>query len=641
MKPKLQAGRSRVLISNIHPLIDLGRYPVKRIVKEDLEVSVTLVADGHDIIHGGLNIKKPSQKKWNFIPLKATGNDEYKATFTPDQAGYFEYQIEGWIDYASTWLYGLIKKNDDGQDVSTHLADGKEFFEWLGKKKVENAEAYLAALNQKDLDKALGIALNPDTQKAFLNHPQKTFSTVSDTFSLWVDETKARFSSWYEFFPRSAGENGKHGTLKDVERLLPRVKELGFDVLYLPPVHPVGEINRKGKNNATNASDGDVGSPWGIGSKHGGHKSIHPELGTLEDYKQLIQTAKENFEIDIALDLALQCAPDHPYVKENPQWFKWRSDGTVQYAENPPKKYQDILPIYFETEDWKNLWEELLSIITHWIECGVKIFRVDNPHTKSINFWEWAIEETHKKHPEIIFLAEAFTKPALMHQLAKAGFNQSYTYFTWRNFRHELQAYMEELTAGEGAEYFRPNFWPNTPDILPYALQSGNESLYMIRLFLAATLSSNYGVYGPVFEFRVHEAVPGKEEYNNSEKYQLCQWNWEEENKITWLMKKVNRARNENHSLQQTRNYRNLAIENQAIYAYYKWFEGNETMMVCSLDPYQAQEGWVQLPLDLLNLSEKGIQIEDMMTGAQYTWFDEWNYVRLDPAVPFHLFKIL
>ena len=641
MKPKLQAGRSRVLISNIHPLIDLGRYPVKRIVKEDLEVSVTLVADGHDIIHGGLNIKKPSQKKWNFIPLKATGNDEYKATFTPDQAGYFEYQIEGWIDYASTWLYGLIKKNDDGQDVSTHLADGKEFFEWLGKKKVENAEAYLAALNQKDLDKALGIALNPDTQKAFLNHPQKTFSTVSDTFSLWVDETKARFSSWYEFFPRSAGENGKHGTLKDVERLLPRVKELGFDVLYLPPVHPVGEINRKGKNNATNASDGDVGSPWGIGSKHGGHKSIHPELGTLEDYKQLIQTAKENFEIDIALDLALQCAPDHPYVKENPQWFKWRSDGTVQYAENPPKKYQDILPIYFETEDWKNLWEELLSIITHWIECGVKIFRVDNPHTKSINFWEWAIEETHKKYPEIIFLAEAFTKPALMHQLAKAGFNQSYTYFTWRNFRHELQAYMEELTAGEGAEYFRPNFWPNTPDILPYALQSGNESLYMIRLFLAATLSSNYGVYGPVFEFRVHEAVPGKEEYNNSEKYQLCQWNWEEENKITWLMKKVNRARNENHSLQQTRNYRNLAIENQAIYAYYKWFEGNETMMVCSLDPYQAQEGWVQLPLDLLNLSEKGIQIEDMMTGAQYTWFDEWNYVRLDPAVPFHLFKIL
>lgn len=641
MKPKLQSGRNRVLISNINPLIDLGAYPVKRIVNEDFEVSVTLVADGHDIIHGGLNIRKNGQKKWNFTPLEATGNDQYKATFTPEQAGFFEYQIEGWIDYASTWLYGLVKKNDDGQDVSTHLADGKEYFEWLKKRKVSGAKEYLTALDQKNFDQALNIALNPDTKNAFLKHPQKTFSTVSDSFSLWVDETKARFSSWYEFFPRSAGESGKHGTLKDVERLLPRVKDLGFDVLYLPPVHPVGEVNRKGKNNATTASDGDVGSPWGIGSRHGGHKSIHPELGTLQDYKDLIKSAKENFEIDIALDLALQCAPDHPYVKENPQWFKWRSDGTVQYAENPPKKYQDILPIYFETEDWKNLWEELLSIITHWIECGIKIFRVDNPHTKSINFWEWAIEETHKKFPEIIFLAEAFTKPALMHQLAKAGFNQSYTYFTWRNFRHELQAYMEELTKGDGAEYFRPNFWPNTPDILPYSLQSGNESLYMIRLFLAATLSSNYGVYGPVFEFRVHEAVPGKEEYNNSEKYQVCQWNWEEENKITWLMKKVNRARNENYSLQQTRNYRNLSIENQAIYAYYKWFKGNETIMVCSLDPYQTQEGWVQLPLDLINISEQGVQIEDLITGAQYTWFDEWNYVRLDPAVPFHLFKVL
>lgn len=636
MKPKVVSGRSRVIISNIEPVIDGGRYPVKRIKNEHLRISACLVADGHDVIGGALNYRKRNAKKWTSLPLKDAGNDTYEALVQIDQPGSYEYCIEGWIDYALSWHHALQKKYQDGQDVRVQLQDGIEHLKWLSKKKVSIAQDILNFI-ETDFEEALEKALSNDLVEAFLQYPQKTYATSSSTYPIWIDDEKAGFSSWYEFFPRSAGAPGKHGTLKDVERLLPRIKKLGFDTLYLPPIHPIGEVNRKGKNNATEAQPDDVGSPWGIGSQHGGHKAIHPDLGTLDDYKNLVATAKNTYGIDIALDIAFQCAPDHPYVKEHPEWFKWRSDGTVQYAENPPKKYQDILPIYFESDNWKALWEELLSVILFWVHCGVRIFRVDNPHTKSINFWEWAIEQTHKKHPEVVFLAEAFTKPALMHALAKAGFNQSYTYFTWRNFRHELEAYMDELTSGPGAEYFRPNFWPNTPDILPYSLQSGNESLYMIRLFLAATLSSNYGVYGPVYELVVHDAVPGKEEYYNSEKYQISNWDWEVENKITWLMQLVNRVRKEEKALQQTRNYRSLALENQALYAYYKWSEDSKMIMVCNLDPYQAQEGWVQLPIDLL---QPGIEVYDCATNSSYQWNEEWNYVRLDPALPFHLFKI-
>ncbi len=630
-------GRSRVLLSEISPLIDHGRYPVKRLVQEPLVVKACLVADGHDVIQGALAYRLKGQKKWNYTPLKAIGNDRYQAQFTPKKAGAYEYKIEAWMDYALTWHHGLVKKQEDGQNVEVQLQDGAPFFEYLLKQKVSWAQDFLKALEKKNFDKALALALKPETTEAFKIHPAKTFKTESAIFPLWCDGAKAGFSSWYEFFPRSAGRNGQHGTFKDVEALLPRVAQLGFDVLYLPPVHPIGEVNRKGKNNSTTAAADDVGSPWGIGSKKGGHKSIHPQLGSLADYKKLIKTARKDYCIELALDLAFQCAPDHPWVKKHPQWFKWRSDGTVQYAENPPKKYQDILPIYFETDDWQNLWSELLAVIQHWVDCGIQIFRVDNPHTKSINFWEWAIAEIHKNHPEVIFLAEAFTKPALMHQLAKAGFNQSYTYFTWRNFRHELMEYMEELTNGPGAEYFRPNFWPNTPDINPYALQSGNESLYLIRLFLAATLSSNYGVYGPVYELRDHAALPGKEEYANSEKYELRQWDWEAENKITWLMKILNQARKENAALQQTKNYQSLGLENQALFAYHKWQGDNQVLMVCSLDPYQEQEGWVQLPE---NLRRQALTLHDLVSGATYHWQEEWNYVKLNPALPFHLLKI-
>ncbi len=630
-------GRSRVLLYEISPVVDHGRYPVKRLVAEPLVVKACLVADGHDIVRGALAWRKAGQRQWQYQSLIALGNDRYQAQFVPTENAAYQYKVQGWIDYPLTWLHGLEKKHQDGQDISVQLRDGLPHLEALSA--VEGRNRILELINSEQWSEAAEACLEGSLAEAFAQHPQKSFLSESPVYPLWVDHPRAGFSAWYELFPRSAAQSG-HGTFADVEKLLPRIAKLGFDVLYLPPIHPIGEINRKGKNNRTEAEADDVGSPWGIGSRHGGHQSIHPQLGSLADYQKLIRLAREEYGLEIALDLAYQCAPDHPYVQEHPEWFKWRADGTVQYAENPPKKYQDILPIYFESEDWQKLWKELQAVMEFWIETGVRIFRVDNPHTKSLAFWEWAIAQTREKYPEVLFLSEAFTRPALMHQLAKVGFNQGYTYFTWRNFRHELTAYMDELTQGPGADYFRPNFWPNTPDILPYHLQSGHEAIFLIRLFLAATLSSNYGVYGPVYELMVHEAVPGKEEYRNSEKYQISHWDWQVENKITWLMQQLNQVRRAEAALQQTRQYRTLALENENLYAYFKWRGQSRVLLVCSLDPYQAQEGWVQLPLDLISLPQQGLELHDLLTGNRYRWTEEWNYVRLEPGLPFHLFSL-
>lgn len=638
MSSKPKQGRSRVIISDVKPLIEHGKYPIKRIVNESLKVSATLVADGHDVVAGAVAWRKIGGKAWQYKALSWGQNDCFETEIAFEAIGAQEYKIQGWVDYALSWLHGLEKKFKDGQDVSVHLQDGIPHLQHLQKHKVKEVDALLKLLTENSVE-AAQMALEPWLNEAFHKFPEKQFLSETPSFPAYCDRKKANFSAWYEFFPRSAAAEG-HGTFADVEKLLPRVADLGFDVLYLPPIHPIGEVNRKGKNNSTDAQEGDVGSPWGIGSKEGGHKNIHPALGGIEDYKALIHKAA-HLGIEVALDLAYQAAPDHPWVKEHPQWFKWRSDGTVQYAENPPKKYQDILPIYFESEDWENLWDELLSVILYWVDCGVKIFRVDNPHTKSIRFWEWAIAETQRKHPEVIFLAEAFTKPALMQALAKVGFTQGYTYYTWRNFRHELIEYMEELTHGPQAEYFRPNFWPNTPDILPFNLQSGNESLYLTRLFMAGTLSSNYGVYGPVYEHLVHEAVPGKEEYANSEKYEVQNHNWEVENKVTWLMRTLNKARKELSALQQTRNFRYLEMENQSLFAYLKWEGDEKVVCVVNLDPYNAHEGWLQIPHDKMPMRENGYRMRDYISGAEYPWREEWNYVRLDPARPFHLFKVI
>jgi len=413
--------------------------------------------------------------------------------------------------------------------------------------------------------------------------------------------------------------------------------------LYLPPVHPIGDSYRKGKNNKPNAGSGEPGSPWAIGNADGGHKAILKDLGTLGEFKKLVNEA-DKYGIEIAMDYALQCAPEHPYVKENPQWFKWRSDGTVQYAENPPKKYQDVLPIHFETDDWKNLWIELKGILQYWIKQGVKIFRVDNPHTKPFIFWEWIINEIKKEHPDVLFLSEAFTRPKVMQQLAKVGFSQSYTYYTWRTSKAELIEYMTTLTQTEMKNYFRPNFWPNTPDILPYNLQSGLEAVFFTRFFLAATLSSNYGFYGPVFEFMVHDALPGKEEYYNSEKYEICKWDWSKKTRFTELISKVNQARSTNKALQSTNNIQFCDIANDQLLSYYKQSaEGdNQLLFVVNLDPYHKQDGWVKVPLKEAGLlADQEFTVHDVLTGSQYVWKGEWNYVALDPHVlPFHLFRL-
>jgi starch synthase (maltosyl-transferring) len=402
-------------------------------------------------------------------------------------------------------------------------------------------------------------------------------------------------------------------------------------------------VNRKGKNNATNAEKQDVGSPWAIGSKLGGHKDINPALGTLTQFKSFVKEANK-LGIELAMDFALQCAPDHPYVKSHPQWFRWRPDGSVQYAENPPKKYQDILPIYFECEDWENLWKELLSIVTYWVDQGVTIFRVDNPHTKPFRFWKWLIAQVHASHPDIIFLAEAFTRPKIMHQLAKVGFTQSYTYFTWRNNKAELMQYMDELSTDPSRQYFRPNFWPNTPDILPYELQQPNEATFLARYFLAATLSGNYGMYGPVYENMLYQAMPGKEEYMDSEKYEIGRHVWDTRGKLKQVIRIVNQLRKNHPALQDTFNYKACVVQNDQLMGYFK-SDGKDDnlLLVVNLDPYYAQAGVVQVPIDALGIAPgQPYGVVDLITQASYQWHGEWNYVEINPhGLPFHCFQIL
>ena len=498
----------------------------------------------------------------------------------------------------------------------------------------KNSETYAEAIKEA-VSKRLTVILK--------NNPKKSLVQTSPEYKVYVDRLKARFSTWYEFFPRSASEQeGKHGTFNDCHRLLPRVAQMGFDTLYFPPIHPIGEVNRKGKNNTTVAQNGDVGSTWGIGSKHGGHKDIHPELGSLDDFKHLVARAKE-LGIEVAMDYALQAAPDHPWVTEHPDWFKWRPDGTVQYAENPPKKYQDILPIYWESGDYKNLWQECLDTLFYWIDCGINVFRVDNPHTKPYYFWGWIITEVKKKHPDVLFLAEAFTRPKIMHQLAKQGYTQSYTYFTWRDSKHELIEYMNDLTKTDQKEYMRPNFWPNTPDINPYHLQGAPESKYLQRYALAATLCSNIGIYGPVFEQMIDTPIAGKEEYFMSEKFQLCHYDWFKENKVTTLISIINNIRKENESYQQTNNIKFLETGNDQLIAFYKWNQDktNETLTVISLDAYNAQSGSVQLPLHDLGIPYgHKVEVVDLVTRNTYNWYNERNYVQLHATLPFHIFKI-
>ncbi len=640
-------NQTRIIIENVKPQLDNGAFAIKRIVGQYIHVTADVFGDGHDLIEVALKYKHESEKSWSEVRMKPTQNDGYEATFKVEKQGFYSYQIEGWVDYALNWQHGTERKIHDSQHVKSELLEGAEYVKAIQKQATKEEKAYLKEVekifkSEKDYHEAIQHAMSPELTAVLKKYPERFLANTSTELAVYVDRKKALFSTWYEFFPRSASqESGKHGTFKDCERLLPRVAEMGFDTLYFPPIHPIGEVNRKGKNNATNAEPGDVGSPWGIGSQYGGHKATHPDLGTLDDFKSLVQAAKA-LGIEVAMDYALQAAPDHPWVKEHKEWFKWRPDGTVQYAENPPKKYQDIQPIYFESTDWENLWNELLATALFWIEeCDIKVFRVDNPHTKPFYFWGWLISEIKKKHPDVLFLSEAFTRPKIMNELAKQGFTQSYTYFTWRNTKQELQQYVEELTQTEQKEFYRPNFWPNTPDINPFGLQFANESKHLQRYFLAATLSSSVGIYGPVFEYMVSTPMAaGKEEYLNSEKYEVYHWDWNHKNKLIMLITRLNFLRRAHESLQQTNNIIFCDTGSDSVMAYIKYNDNfsDRTLMVVSLNDQFPIQTSIRIPIE--KIGSNPLQLTDQITGNTYWWDKEWNFVELKPELPFHLFKI-
>jgi starch synthase (maltosyl-transferring) len=647
-----KAGLRRVVIENVTPQVDHGRFPAKRVLGDDVIVEADIFADGHDALSCVLLYRKEEENSWREAPMEALVNDRWHASFSVTRLGRYRFSIQGWIDGFKTWQRDLIKKADAGQVEAVDLWAGAAIIDSAsGRAQGTDAEALkrgATALRADERPVAERIAAVLDPELALLaeRYSDRTLATTYEPeLVISVDREKARFSSWYELFPRSlAREPGAHGTFDDLIRHLPYVASLGFDVLYLPPIHPIGESHRKGKNNAVQATANDPGSPWAIGSREGGHKEILPQLGTLEDFQRLVSAAR-NWQIEIALDLAFQCTPDHPYVRQHPEWFRHRPDGSIQYAENPPKKYQDIYPLYFENERWQELWDELKSVALFWLEQGVRIFRVDNPHTKPFPFWEWLIRQIQADYPEVIFLAEAFTRPKVMRRLAKLGFTQSYTYFAWRNSKFELIEYFTELTQSEMREYFRPSLWPNTPDILTEHLQFGGPPAFMARLVLAATLGANYGIYGPAFELGENRArEPGSEEYLDSEKYQIRRWDLESPGSLKDFITRVNRIRRENTALQSDWSLRFHEIDNEQMICYSKaTADGdNVIVVVVNLDPHNVQTGRVRLLFEDFDLEQRqSYQFHDLLTDSRYLWHGRENTVVLNPqVVPAHIFRL-
>jgi starch synthase (maltosyl-transferring) len=645
-----KTGRKRVVIENLKPSIDCGKYPIKRVVGESVTVEANVFGDGHDVVNALVVYRRKSEKKWSSVPMDSLGNDVWRGTFRIETEEEYEYSVEGWIDPYKTWIGDIKKKHDAGQDVGIDLIAGALMAEEALKKAKgldrSKLKKYAAGLrDHSNIEESYEFAIDAEFVSLMDVYPAKDFAARADTtYTVWVDRKKAMFSAWYECFPRSCSPvPGKHGTFRDLIEHLPAISSLGFDILYLPPIHPIGKSFRKGRNNSLESGPDDPGSPWAIGSDEGGHTEIHPHLGTLEDFSALVNKAK-SYDLEIALDLAFQCTPDHPYVKEHPEWFRKRPDGTIQYAENPPKKYQDIYPLNFETDQWESLWKELRRVVFYWIENGVRIFRVDNPHTKPFAFWEWLIGEIRSQYPDVILLSEAFTRPKVMYRLAKVGFTQSYTYFTWRNTKQEFIDYLTELTATDVREYFRPNFWPNTPDILPQHLQFDGRQEFIKRLILAATLSANYGIYGPVFELCIREAIEGKEEYLNSEKYEIKVWDRDQPGNIKDIITRVNKIRRANPALQYTNNIQFLAADNDFLLCYDKMtVDGSNTVLIIvNMDPHHTQSGFVKVPLSKYGLSnDKPFHVHDLLTDEKYIWQGEANYVELNPhKSPAHILKI-
>ncbi len=631
-------GRKRVEIQNVKPNVNCGEFPVKRVTGEKVLVSADILSDGHDSISAELLYRKAGEKTYTAVQMFQKENDRWEGVFIVEEVGTYYYTLRAWVDHFQTWQKDLEKRIEAAQNIKVELLIGAEMIEEVssGAGREEDKKVMLSAVEEMkspDGNQSPDLALSEKLTGLMYKYTDRSIATVFENeYEVWVERKRALFSSWYEFFPRSTG-NGRHGTFKDAEKLLPHIAEMGFDVIYLPPIHPIGKTHRKGKNNTADSKPGDPGSPWAIGSSAGGHKSVNPELGTMEDFISFVQKA-ESLGIETAIDIAYQCSPDHPYVTEHPEWFRWRPDGTIQYAENPPKKYQDVLPLNFETEDWRKLWDELKSVVVFWIGKGIKIFRVDNPHTKPFPFWEWLIKEIKSTNPEVIFLAEAFTRPKVMYRLGKIGFTQSYTYFTWRNTQDEFIDYLTELTKSEAREFYRPNFWTNTPDILPENLQYGGRPAFITRLVLAATLSSNYGIYGPAYELCVNDAIPGKEEYINSEKYELKKWDYNKPDRITEIVSRINEIRKENEALHTTFNIEFYHTDNKYLLCYGKVTDdlSNILLIVVNLDYYHTQRGSVRIPIESFGISEKqSYLVHELMHDNKFMWMGSENIVELDP----------
>ena len=647
--PERWCIRRRVVIENVNPCIERGRFPIKRIPTDWIRVSADVYADGHDILTGEVLYRRVGAETWREVSLEHDVNDCWTGQFQVDDIGRWEYTVRARVDAYETWKHRLRKKHEAGQDVGVELQIGAALLRAAATRSESLAKELTALARTFDdadtpASERVELALSDSTARIAAASPDHSDATVHDPpLPVLVEPRLARFSAWYEFFPRSTGPAGKHGTFRDALGMLDYVAELGFDVVYLPPIHPIGHSHRKGPNNTLRAGPTDPGSPWAIGNADGGHKSVHPELGTLEDFGTFCRRADE-LGLHVAIDIAFQASPDHPYVAEHPEWFSQRPDGTIQYAENPPKKYEDIFPFDLSGPRTASLWEELLSVFLFWIEQGVRVFRVDNPHTKPLRFWEWCIGEIKARYPDVILLAEAFARPKLMYGLAKMGFSQSYTYFTWRNSGWEFKQYLRELTQPPVCEFFRPNFWPNTPDILPQHLQYGGRPAFVVRATLAALLSSNWGIYGPAYELMEHEARPGSGEYADNEKYQLRQWDLDRPDSLRWVLAQLNRIRHKNPALQTNAQVRFHDTDNEHLLCFSKRTADstNVIVVVANLNYYKAEDGWVTLDLDELSLDpNREFQVHDLLRDVRYQWRGPRSYVRLDPHdLPVHVFRV-
>lgn len=671
--PPLPADWARPVISWVRPQVDGGRRPAKAAVGDTVTVQAEAFADGHDVLTCDLLVRAQGAPGWSSGPMSSQGNDLWEGEFPVTTMGLYQFAVSAKVDRFLTWRRDLGARTDAGQDVTLELLVGAALIDAAVKRGTSDEQRLLSLVAAdlwsaaRELDgevsedlaswirgATLGeIVFSEELGKLMNRLCDPAHSLTSDALSVVVDRERARFSSWYEMFPRSASADPSlHGTFADVRAKLPYVAHMGFDVLYLPPIHPIGHTGRKGRDGVTQASPDDPGSPWAIGAAEGGHRSVHPALGTLDEFRDLV-TAAATRGIDVAIDIAFQASPDHPWVTQHPAWFRHLPDGSIRHAENPPKRYEDIYPLDFETTDWQALWAELLDVVRFWVAQGVKVFRVDNPHTKPFAFWEWMIGHVKAEHPEVIFLSEAFTRPTVMQHLAKVGFTQSYTYFTWRNTKWELETYLAELTKTDVAEYFRPNFWPNTPDILHESLQTGGRAAFLSRLVLAATLSSNYGIYGPTFELQEH--VPrstGSEEYLHSEKYEVRSWDLARQDSLSEFIARVNKIRRDHAALQFNDALHFHRVDNDRIIAYSKTrqIRGDDSaaartdviVAVVSLDHLGVQSGWVGLDLGVLGLDPRRPYVmHDLLTGATYRWQGSDNFVMLDPSgLAAHLFSV-